>query len=764
MVMGAAYSRRAHHGIRNTVRKALLSKVFSTLMPKKPTIAMILKRKRTATMYRLLLLYIGCLGLLGLFGYLPQSALADCSNESLRAELHSTGLPECRAYEMVTPAVKYGWSLFALRVSVDGSRMLAESLGSLPGSTQLSLRVFYELLREPDGWVSVPLNTPTGYTNGESGAAVAAASPNLTEGLFEYTVPGAVDQRDTDLFVRGLPDGIPIEAGPLVLREKLESTLVEIPVNSSTPSASRDLSRLLFMLTGPRYARGNLVNLIWPGDTTALRPLGGGWDSLYEYFGSGHLAPSLVGVDAGGNLIGQCGTALGYPERGHFASVQSGEVYNAISAPSGSRVYFTVAGGPCEEGGLGPPANELFASEEVSGGARRSIAISEPTTGSQGDCSTCDTSAPKGAVFQGASEDGTKAFFLSEQHLLHGAEGSCLYEYNFNAATGKRVTLIASNVSGVARVSESGERVYFVADGILTPTPNSYGDSPQLGANNLFVYNTTTGDISFVGKLATQDAEDWQTEDDRPVDASPDGRFLVFTSGADLTHVGTSIPEVFEYDAVTKKLALVSQVQGGLGGAFRAEIVFPNYTDHSDPSPQPTSVSDDGSVVVFQSEAALTAQAILGYNNVYEYHDGHVSLISDGQDRSIRSGGFPTVSLIGVDSSGKDIFFTTADPLVAQDGDTQEDVYDARIGGGFLPSLAPVCESESCQGPLAPSLTPVSAGSVSQSAGEQAIEPNVKSKSKSRVRSGRRATKERHRRRTTRTRHGARGSGRRGKR
>jgi Tol biopolymer transport system component len=342
-------------------------------------------------------------------------------------------------------------------------------------------------------------------------------------------------------------------------------------------------------------------------------------------------------------------------------------------------------------------------------------------------------------------------FFLSEQHLLGGAEGVNLYEYDFNAARGERVALIAPNALGVARISEDGSRIYFVAQGRLTSAANPLGDVAQpTEADNLYMYDTGTGEVSFVGELSAEDAADWQVRDERPVDASPDGRFLVFDSSADLTHSGTSgVSQVFEYDTVAKSLVLVSRVQGGAGGVFPASIVFPNYTGNFDPSPQPSSVSDDGSVVVFESEAALTPHALAGYGNVYEYRNGVLSLISDGQDRSHRDGGASSVSLVGVDGSGRDIFFTTADPLVPQDGDTQEDVYDARIEGGFLPSATAECKGEGCQGPLAPSLPDINPVSFGQIAGEQVAEPpptvkmKIKSKAKHKVKKAKRRKKAR---------------------
>ena len=102
--------------------------------------------------------------------------------------------------------------------------------------------------------------------------------------------------------------------------------------------------------------------------------------------------------------------------------------------------------------------------------------------------------------------------------------------------------------------------------------------------------------------------------------------------------------------------------------------------------------------------------------NVYEYHDGNVYLISDGHDLNV----VPPVSLEGTDASGDDVFFNTADQLAPQDTDTDEDVYDARVDGGFpAPALAPECAGDACQGPLSPTPTLLAPGSEFQ-AGEAA--------------------------------------------
>jgi len=137
-------------------------------------------------------------------------------------------------------------------------------------------------------------------------------------------------------------------------------------------------------------------------------------------------------------------------------------------------------------------------------------------------------------------------------------------------------------------------------------------------------------------------------------------------------------------------------------------------------------VSADGSYVFFQSTDALTPGAFdneltfdgSGYaNNVYEYHDGNVYLISGGHDPNAK-GNQPAVRLVGTDASGDDVFFMTAEQLVPQDTDTNMDVYDARVDGGFpVPLSPPECSGDGCQGPLSPAPTLLAPGSEFQ-AGE----------------------------------------------
>ena len=95
---------------------------------------------------------------------------------------------------------------------------------------------------------------------------------------------------------------------------------------------------------------------------------------------------------------------------------------------------------------------------------------------------------------------------------------------------------------GVARVSEDGSHVYFVAEGQLTGA-NREGREPMAGAPNLYVYAAECpegGDAAIRGTTCRLSGrsrrrpmrETGVRADNRPVQATPDGRFLVFQSAA----------------------------------------------------------------------------------------------------------------------------------------------------------------------------------------------------------------------------------------
>lgn len=707
-------------------------------------------------------------------------AAGGCPHEVLRAENHSLGLPDCRAYEIVSPAFKFDGVPNEENIAPDGLEVVFSTLGAPgePGDNTTTGGPSYLASRVGSGWGSRSLETSSGsFEDPVIAASRADCSRDLSKVLLQRTPASgkAIDQR---IYIRSTSGGEPIQVGPEVPPAKVaawstnDAELGEDP-ELKYAGASPDLSHILF---ASERLSGGAAEFLWPGDSTVA------FYSTYEYVGSGHSGlgsdvPALVGVSDGktivggktiaaGMLISQCGTVLGAPNTERRAI----EVYNAVSemgvlgeagviAEEGARVFFTAAQGGCsgltEAGtattGTGPAVNEVYA--RVNG--TQTVAISEP---SKEDCSQCDTSAPQEAVFQGASSDGSRVFFLTRQKLLAAAEGIGLYEYNFNAAPASaKVTLIAKDmpesgdlpgkvpVSGVVRVCENGSRVYFVSEEGEELAGNRDSDSQKAKPGkageprpNLYLYNTSTHHAAFIAELAAGDHQDWSVADLRPVQATPDGRYLLLASQNDLTPdaagKGTQLyrynAEVGEANAAAEKageppgappLTRITTSEEGINEngntAEYSEIRPPAYTVIAEVQPQGLSITDDGSRVFFTSPWALTRGALndvclIGHEsegacipgappaeNVYEWENGHTYLISDGKDRNQTLGG-GAVSLVGTNPSGTDVFFTTASQLTPSDIDTQQDIYDARIDGGFPPpATPPACQAE-CQGPF----------------------------------------------------------------
>lgn len=647
-----------------------------------------------------------------------------CPNEALPG--FRAYLPDCRAYEMVTPPYKGAAAVNVNAVSPDGNHLIVDSLGAFAGTASDPLDraqgAIYDLSRSASGWVGSPLTPPASLS---PNALLLGISADTSRTAWEV-LGSSKSIYAADLDVREA-DGTLVKIGPLIP----PAAAAGPPAGGSSglsatvefAGASKDLSHVLFKIAAVD------PTILWPGDTTQPETTA---RSLYEYAGTGNTHPELVGVNNEGHLISSCETTLG------STTLEEGSsAYNAVSA-TGDTVFFTAVGHSVASGCKGsieaPEVSELYARLDGS----QTVAISEP---SHAQCERCKTAVRKTVAFQGASEDGSKAFFLTEQELFPGALTKNLYEYDFDNVAGEKIVRVSSGspepeVQGVMRVSEDGSHVYYVAKAALAGI-NAEGQSPVSGANNLYVFERDAaypgGHTTFIATLSESDEQDWEQRDGRPAQATPEGRFLVFRSVADLTSGDTSTaPQIFEYDALRERLVRVSiGAAGDTAGSANANanpssISTQQYGESFEPTTATTklAVSADGSRVLFKSRGALTegaqAAATAGAGSVYEYRsvgpieDGNVYLISDGMN-VLSPENFGLNEVIGLDASGGDAFFQTADPLLAADVDTQFDVYDARSDGGFPAPVAPaVCQGDACQG--APSVAPLFAASGSTAA------------------------------------------------
>ncbi len=510
-----------------------------------------------------------------------------------------------------------------------------------------------------------------------------------------------VEPDGTALFATHSPSES-IYAANLTRREPNGSFVRIGPMNPETPAtptglrslgaleaiyagASPELGRVFFYIRGKAHNElpAGVNSNTWPFDPSVLNDV---VRSLYEYSGTGQSAPLLAGQDSEGKLLSECGIGLGGPPA-------TGNTRGAVSE-DGSRLFITAMAGGCAGEnhagesvvGEGPPATEIFARVAP----QSFVPISES---SKADCESCDTSAPAEATFAGASKDGSKVFFVTEQALLPGASGPNLYEFDFSRPAGRRVIRVSAGgaEAGVRSRGRHLGRLWF-----RTPTswltarsrgPTAEGVAPVEGQDNLYVFEQDAGTaeeeghpegrLKFIATLSEEDAFQWTANGELPINVTPNGRYALFVSEADLTAGDTSSTyQVFRYFADqtageeadereghgATPLVRVSVGEGGYNDnsntasnfafvrqAILARKLFPAVDTHP-------SISSDGSTVVFESADALTPNAFEAPNNeatnVYEYREGHVYLISDGTTRSGSPLLFSGSRLIGISDSG----------------------------------------------------------------------------------------------------------------
>jgi hypothetical protein len=699
---------------------------------------------------------------------------ASCANEASPG--FRAFMPDCRGYELVTPPYKAGQPVGGsnqanLPISPDGKHLLGiafsgfGNVGNLEESSEFGSP--YEFSRGSAGWTVEALAPPASRAARSDFEATSADLSRTLWELSDQAAPGEEIFRAAgySASIREVNPAGEVEwqkVGPLQ-PSKLPS---DEQGSLAFSGASDDLGHLLFTPANPE-------ELYWPGDATLP-----GDPSLYEYRGSGNSEPELIGIanpgrlagvphiNEGAELVSKCGTILG-SSNAQASAREPGSVYHAISA-SGEVVYFSAlhsVGCALPQ----PPATELYARVDAGSAGAHTVAISEPLPS---DCAACDDSSPREAVFDGAARDGSRVFFTSEQALLPGASGENLYEFDFLGAAGDRVHLVAANLDGVARLSSDGTHIYFVSSGVLTAAPDQSLPpalrDPVGGKPNLYVYADTSSEYGFIATLAPADAKIWMREDLRPFQTTSDGRFAVFPSAVHLTADDqATTPQLFEYDATGRSLRRVSIGQSGgyacaltgnvepygcngnENGETGPRILAPEFSNTVRPAEETSQLVVDGNGnVVFTSPDALTPGAVNDrilpltggatyVENIYEYRDNNVYLISPGDEEAPLQWASGISRLIGMSSSGSDIFFRSTSRLAQQDGDSQQDWYDARAGGGLAPEAGvSQCGESGCQGTsgLAPVLA--SSGGTEVGSGEApvatATRPSVRSKPQTR--------------------------------
>jgi hypothetical protein len=651
------------------------------------------------------------------------------------------GLPDGRAYEMVSPTQKGGevippepftqlgsscgdclpgenYATQPMQSSSDGESVLYEgqpfSGGLAAGGNE------YVAERSTGGWASQSLSSPTITGRYE------AFSPDLSRGILFQGSPALSPEapaRGGSAF------------GNLYLRQggEMQPLITEEPPN-------RDPGNFAIRFGGANagtasspafehvaFAADDALTAAVPGIAPAAPEVEAPFQNnclidancnLYEW-ASGQLR--LVNV-----LPGNAGTASN-------AVIGSGELLDHQQAPDVDHA-------------ISDNGSRIFWSSEETGHVYVRIDGKE----------TLEVPGP--GSFLTASPDGSKVLLSDGQVFeLNGAENG--YEASAD------LTLDEGHVhqggfAGILGAADDLSRVYFVDTGALTGEgkENANGEHAEEGKHNLYAWHE--GALGFIGKLRFGSQEDngfglvghfgaWKpSPTNRTAHVSADGNYLAFMSKAPLTgydnrhngssgrscdsetepHPGPPCREVFVYSAATESLSCASCNPTGEQPIGPSNLSLLRPSENAPPFPQPHNLSSNGRLF-FESRDVLSPRDLNGHiQDVYEWEPNGIGSCkrANGCDFLISSGNSPNDSLfLDATPSGNDAFFITREQLLLRDKDDQLDLYDARVNGGIAENPPRPCASgESCLGPLSsPPEQPGAASSTFSGPGNEKPKP-----------------------------------------
>jgi hypothetical protein len=617
-----------------------------------------------------------------------------CPNEPARVQQGATYLPDCRAFEQVTPTDGGAYDATFEAASADGSHVLFDAPGGLLGTAEST-----------DGHIFGAGRTPTGSATQALTPFDSSSSPQ------NFFLIGSSEDAETIAFVTSVSlvpqdtnssgDLYAVAGGkPVLLSHDSSDTAIgnmPAPFTGGAPYLlARDGRHLFFQSADTATGALSLVSQTTAGSDPANPENRQGGAQL----GNG-IGPGTEGVD--GNTVGAVST-------------------------DGSAVFFTSTlqyDPALPDDGV----KKLFMRR---GGVTTVVSASRTATPSESP-----------VTYEGAAADGSQVFFSTPDELTPDDHNAVPDVYRYTTATGALTRITAGspgfednttgvdvhNGGGVVAVSADGSHVYFI-------TPDQLTAQAPAGDPGPLLYEWTPSGTTFVAALSPDDVGGYESatgshvffipltsllQPARPVRMTPDGSHLVFESHAQLTPDDTNATEdVYEYSdtgglvrvskdsvapsaPVSYDAVIGSPLPGANGGDGQPA---PDYADNGEVS-YGRVVSDDGSRVFFSTRNALTPDAREGVRSIYEYEQGRVSLVSPGGPAA--SDAYYQDST----ADGNDVFFTIRQALNQGDDDGgATDVYDSRIDGGFASATAEpsgCLQSNTCPAtPLALPAAPVS--------------------------------------------------------
>lgn len=326
-------------------------------------------------------------------------------------------------------------------------------------------------------------------------------------------------------------------------------------------------------------------------------------------------------------------------------------------------------------------------------------------------------------------------------------------------------TSTVDDLAALRAFGADGSRVYFVTAAPLTgvPAPSSGtittpgGTASQNATRNLYLFDaalpedrrwrfiaqlpasSALGSCAARGSVPANDglAGDFKNGNvgaesgGNCVRPNTDGSLVtLFTDGRLTADDPDSVTgDVYAYDAASDELVRLSAAQDGAAGGSYVCVTSGATRCHGDPvivgsrgrAPLQLVVGQGPGqrTVFFESASRLVAEDVNDVYDVYQWHDGTLSLLSTGAT------GAEDALYRGNDRTGTNVYISTRDRLSWQDRDAVLDVYSARLGGGIAePDLPPGCVllADGCQGDRAPRVSAPETSSAPGSTGNAEAE------------------------------------------
>lgn len=582
-----------------------------------------------------------------------------------------------RGIELVTPPDKGNQNPYGL-LTPDGNGVVWSTFTGGPGATV------------GQNAVSVATRTSTSW---HSRSLVPPAASLIGNGLLPYGLTAANADYSSTVFQVGLAanDGgsdkpstfVRIRGGAQTILGQLDSSItVYFPGVMEAADTEHLFVPTTERLDLPRDSQGKHV----------LAPSG-----QYQLYDIGTTPPTMIST-FGGEPV-PCGI------HGSNDSTEFGGDHTRWTSIDGSRVYF-MSGRKC-----GAPS-DIYMHD-----SRGTPGLTDDTTVK---LTGAPVSGPKTqAVFLRASADGSTAIFYTATRLdvADGNEGNDIYRWRvggdpecLTCSVPDAQVMASHEHNHQIMVSNDLSHVYFTSQAQLEPGLG------RAGAINLYVWREQgVGYIATTGSTLSS-----SLGANPPSETNPDGTVLIFTSDAANVTADDNggNPQFYRYSDLDGSVECVSCSPSPYASVEPNKPADPGLAFGFTPAQADTNwLSEDGSYFVFATRARLTRLDVNQGSDIYQWHNGVISLVTDGVHDLGEPGAPAPLTVLGLSGDGVNLLFKTGLALTGYEEDRAGNLYMARLDGGFGPPPVPPapCAEDACQGPLAEPPTFVDPGSVTGS-------------------------------------------------